>query len=88
MMVDLVRQLEADVILVVGMKLGCINHALLSARQIERDACNLVGWVANQVDPDMPEYRNNLITLSNLLDAPLLAETTRNGEFECLSKFL
>jgi dethiobiotin synthetase len=70
------------------MKLGCINHALLSARQIERDGCKLVGWVANHIDADMPEYRNNLITLSKLMPVPLLAEIPRNGNFDCISQFI
>ncbi len=74
MFVELVRALNADVMLVVGMKLGCINHALLSARQIQQDGCNLLGWIANGIDPDMPEYANNLKTLSKLMPAPLIAE--------------
>lgn len=84
LMADLVRALNADVILVVGMKLGCINHALLSARQIAHDGCNLVGWIANRVDPDMPEYRNNLITLSKLMPAPLLTEISWQGKIESI----
>lgn len=82
MMSDLARALNAEVILVVGMKLGCINHALLSAHQIERDGCQLAGWVANGIDPDMPEYRNNLITLSKLMKAPLLAELPWGGNLD------
>ena len=71
---ELVGQLKADVILVVGMKLGCINHALLSARQIQREGFNLVGWIANTVDPDMPFFAENLRTVAALMPAPLLAE--------------
>jgi dethiobiotin synthetase len=76
---DLVRALGADVILVVGMKLGCINHAILSARQIERDGFRLVGWVANAIDPGMPVYRENLETLEESLPAPMLAEIPHGG---------
>ena len=79
LLVELVRSLGADVVLVVGMKLGCINHALLSARQIEQDGCNLAGWIANQIDAEMPEYRNNLKTLCKLMPAPFLAEIPHGG---------
>lgn len=71
---DLVRRFTNEVVLVVGLKLGCINHALLSARQIEQDGFHLKGWVANHIDPDMPHRRENLATLKEKLDAPLLAE--------------
>jgi len=79
LMPALVRKLKAEVILVVGMRLGCINHALLTANQISRDDCSLFGWVANAIDPDMPAYRENLETLLTHLDAPLLAEFPRNA---------
>lgn len=64
--------LELDVILVVGMKLGCINHAILTAEAIARDGLRLAGWVANQVDPDMSCPDENLATLEQLFRAPLL----------------
>ncbi|MFT5140596.1 MAG: dethiobiotin synthetase [Lysobacterales bacterium] len=83
MMIDLVRALNAEVILVVGMKLGCINHALLSARQIQGDGCRLIGWIANQIVPGMPELQKNIQTLSSLMPAPLLAEIPRNGSNHC-----
>lgn len=71
---DLAIQLQVDVILVVGMRLGCINHALLSAEAIARDGLRLAGWVANQPGAAMPCYRENLDTLRRLLPAPLLGE--------------
>lgn len=64
--------LELDVILVVGMKLGCINHALLTAEAIARDGLRLAGWVANHVDADMACPDENLATLQQLFRAPLL----------------
>ena len=64
--------LELDVILVVGMKLGCINHAILTAEAIARDGLRLAGWVANHVDPDMSCPDENLATLEKLFRAPLL----------------
>ncbi|MBY6188578.1 dethiobiotin synthase [Marinobacter hydrocarbonoclasticus] len=62
------------VILVVGMKLGCLNHALLSAEAIRSDGLHLAGWIANRIDPNMSRYQENLESLQAMLDAPLLAE--------------
>lgn len=67
---ELVAAFTRDVVLVVGMKLGCINHALLSAAQIQRDGFELVGWVANAVDPAMREFDANLATLDAHMPAP------------------
>ena len=72
MLSELPRQLQLDVILVVGMKLGCLNHALLTARAIAADGLNLAGWVATQVDADMPVSEENLASLKSLLPAPCL----------------
>lgn len=69
---DLASELKLDVILVVGMKLGCLNHALLTARMIAADGLRLAGWVATQVEPDMPVRDENLATLKALLPAPCL----------------
>jgi dethiobiotin synthetase len=71
---DLAQQLQVGVILVVGMRLGCINHALLSAEAIRRDGLELAGWVANQPGERMSCHRENLDTLCRLLPAPLLGE--------------
>jgi dethiobiotin synthetase len=78
---ELARSFGCEVILVVGLRLGCINHALLSARQIEADGFRLVGWIANAVDPDMVCAEENVATLKQHLQAPLLAEIPwRAGE--------
>ncbi|MAT64522.1 MAG: dethiobiotin synthase [Gammaproteobacteria bacterium] len=69
---DLARQLQAGVILVVGLRLGCINHALLTAQAIGADALPLLGWIANRIDPDMDQPEANLATLTARLDAPCL----------------
>jgi len=71
---DVAVQLQAGVILVVGMRLGCINHALLTAEAITRDGLRLAGWVANQPGEIMPCYQENLDSLRRLLPAPLLGE--------------
>ncbi len=71
---DLARLLAQPVILVVGMRLGCLNHALLSMQAIRQDGVELQGWIANQLDPVMPAYQENLETLEDMIDAPLLGE--------------
>src|SRR5690606_10701138 len=72
MQADLVRALGVPVVLVVGMRLGCLNHALLSARAIAADGCVLAGWIANRVDPAMPFVEANLHALQSRIPAPLL----------------
>ncbi|BEV72909.1 MULTISPECIES: dethiobiotin synthase [unclassified Paludibacterium] len=73
-MADLARALQLPVILVVGMRLGCINHALLTAQAIQASGLTLAGWVANRVVPDMAAYAENLATLDQQLPAPRLLE--------------
>jgi dethiobiotin synthetase len=60
------------VILVVGLRLGCINHALLTAEAIAARGLKLAGWVANCVAPDMPRRSENIAALESRLGAPLL----------------
>ncbi len=74
MMSDVVKHLQLPVILVVGMRLGCLNHALLSAEAIQRDGLKLAGWVANQLSETMPVYHENLAYLQAAMPAPMLAE--------------
>lgn len=69
---DLAVELGLPVILVVGMRLGCINHALLTAEAIATRGLKIAGWVANRIDPDMSRFDENLATLKSLLPAPLL----------------
>lgn len=71
-MADLVRILQLPVILVVGMRLGCLNHALLTAEIIRQDGLLLAGWVANVVDPHMMYLEENIQTLQNRIHAPCL----------------
>lgn len=70
---DVAKSLGFPVILVVNMKLGCLNHAILTAEAIARDGLTLVGWVANNSAETMPCYDENIATLSAMLTAPLLA---------------
>lgn len=69
---DLAVELGLPVVLVVGMRLGCINHALLSAEAIRKRSLACLGWVANQIDPQMPRLHENMATLDDLLDLPRL----------------
>ncbi|MCY1295003.1 ATP-dependent dethiobiotin synthetase BioD 1 [compost metagenome] len=77
---DLAIALDLPVILVVGVRLGCINHALLSAEAIARDGLRLAGWVANVVDPATSRLDDNLATLAERLDAPCLGRVPRLAE--------
>jgi len=71
---DLATELRVGVILVVGMRLGCINHALLTAEAIRRDGLPLAGWVANQCGQRMQCHEENVETLQRMLPAPCLGE--------------
>lgn len=72
-MADVVRILDLPVVLVVGMRLGCLNHALLTAQAIERAGASLIGWIGSVIDPAMPALAENLATLQQRLRAPQLA---------------
>ncbi len=69
---DWVSQRQWPVILVVALRLGCINHALLTAEAIQRRT-RLAGWIANRIPPEQAEWRENLAALRARLSAPLLA---------------
>ena len=69
---QLVQALDLPVILVVGMRLGCLNHALLTAEAIRHDGLHLAGWVANRIDPAMGFPEENINTLKGALRAPCL----------------
>jgi dethiobiotin synthetase len=66
------RALGAAVVLVVGLRLGCINHALLSARAIRDDGLPLAGWIANEVDPAMDECETNIESIRVRIGCPLI----------------
>jgi len=70
MQADLVRALRLPVVLVVGLRLGCLSHALLSARAIAADGMHLAGWIASHVDPAMERVDDNLRMLRERLPAP------------------
>lgn len=69
---DLARRLGLPVILVVGLRLGCLNHALLTAEAIGARGLQLAGWIANRIDPAMAHWQENVEALRDRLPAPLL----------------
>jgi dethiobiotin synthetase len=76
---ELARRLGLPVILVVGLRLGCLNHALLTRDAIASTGLALAGWVANRIDPRMARVEENIETLRRRLGAPLLAEIAFGG---------
>lgn len=72
-MADIAAGLGLPVVLVVGLRLGCLNHALLTAEAIRHDGLRLAGWVANPLAADLPRMAENIATLEARLESPLLA---------------
>jgi len=73
-MLDIPLRLRLPVVLVVGLRLGCLNHALLSAGALAARGLRLAGWVANRIDPHMARGDENVAALAQRLPAPLLAD--------------
>ena len=69
---DMARALGFPVILVVGMQLGCLNHALLTAKVVRGTGLRLAGWVANRIDPEMAAFDENVLALEQRLNCPLV----------------
>lgn len=69
---DMARALGFPVVLVVGMQLGCLNHALLTAQAVRANGLPLAGWVANRIDPQMIAFDENVLALEQRLDCRLL----------------
>lgn len=72
-MADLPRVLDIPVVLVVGVRLGCLNHALLTRREIDACGCAFAGWIANEIDPTIERRAENLASLQHLLGSEPLA---------------
>jgi dethiobiotin synthetase len=70
---DLVLAMNAQVILVVGLRLGCINHALLTMEAIIRDGCQFAGWIANSIDPQF-SAEESISAIAERLPVPLIAQ--------------
>ena len=73
-MADVALALGLPVIMVVAIRLGCLNQALLTAAAIQRSGLPLVGWIANRIDPECEQQDGNIMTLTQRLPAPLLAD--------------
>lgn len=71
---DLARVLGVPVVMVVGLRLGCLNHALMTAQTISANKLLLSGWIANGIDPAMVAKEENIQTLTHRLDCPLIGE--------------
>ncbi len=69
-----VKHEKLPVVLVVGIKLGCLNHALLTAEAIEADGLNIVGWVANRINPGTEHYADIIAMLEQKIAAPKIGE--------------
>ncbi len=85
---DLAKLLKLPVIMIVGLKLGCINHALLTAEAVRARGLELVGWIANCVDSGMIFSEGNIETLENWLDAPRLGTMPYLKSFERAEQYL
>lgn len=83
---DLAVELDLPVIMVVGMRLGCLNHALLTADAITRSGAQLCGWVANFVDADFALRQDNVAALQKRIGAPLLATLDHDPELQFNNK--
>jgi dethiobiotin synthetase len=81
-MADMAHRLGLPVILVVGMRLGCLNHARLTAEAIAARGIRLAGWVANCVDPAMARREENLAYLRHAIDATLIGVIPYAGAAE------
>jgi dethiobiotin synthetase len=73
-MADVAKALDLPVIMVVAVRLGCLNHALLTADAVERSGVEFSGWVANRIDPDCERQEQIIAALCERLRVPLLAD--------------
>jgi dethiobiotin synthetase len=76
---DLARALDLPVVLVTGLRLGCINHARLSARVIRADGLRLLGWIGSAVDPEFRHAAETVSILQRVIDAPMLGLLAHGG---------
>ena len=83
---DVARLLELPVILVVGMRLGCLSHAILTAESVKASGLMLAGWIGNQIDPGMAVLEENLNSLSRMIDAPRLGSLPWLDENQAIAK--
>jgi len=91
-MADVARALGVPVLLVVGLKLGCLNHARLTRAAIRESGCRYAGWFGSQIDPDFAALEENCATLAQLLETPPIAilphQPDRSGDADLLAPAL
>lgn len=80
--IDFLSMSQIPIILVVGMRLGCLNHALLTELALNAYRLNCVGWIANCIDKDMLELSANIRTLSSKIKSPLLSMIPYGGKLD------
>ncbi|MDO6711630.1 dethiobiotin synthase [Aliiglaciecola sp. 2_MG-2023] len=85
---DFAIQQKIPVVLVVGMKLGCLNHALLTYQAICADGLEVIGWVANQIDEQMLYLQDNIESLKQLIPAPCLGVVPKLKNTEQAAEYL
>jgi dethiobiotin synthetase len=78
--IDFIKEAQLEVLLVVGMRLGCINHALLTASVLKQHSIRCLGWVANCIDPTMQVLPENIATLQRTMPIPYLATVSYQGQ--------
>ena len=85
MMTDVARALRLPIVLVVGLRLGCLNHALLTVAAMRQAQIPLAGWVANLIDPAMLRVAENIAALESRIEAPLLHTFAYRTQNDCSS---
>jgi dethiobiotin synthetase len=85
---DLAVMLGLPVLLVVGIRLGCISHALLTAEAVRARGLHLAGWIANRIDPEMSRFEENLAALTERISAPLLGIVPADSTPEKAAKLI
>ncbi|MGZ8252662.1 MAG: dethiobiotin synthase [Methylophilaceae bacterium] len=87
---DMATALALPVMMVVGMRLGCLNHALLTVAAIKASGLTLAGWIANSIDPNMAMFEENLSSLKQRIDAPCLGVIPwqREADFRLAASYL
>jgi dethiobiotin synthetase len=81
----LASALNLPVLLVVGVRLGCINHAVLSSDAIRGGGLPMAGWIANRIDPESARFEENLATLRSVIPAPCLGVIPFLGEYQAVT---
>ena len=82
MLADLVKKLALPVILVIGLRLGCINHALSAARAIQADGVTLHGWIISHIESNYISYTETLATLEQQIQANFLGSIPYMERFD------